>query len=228
MTIIKNNNVSTLIEENTINTGETFTKQIEISSTQNLSATICWTDPQGSPNITGDVDNRTPRLRNNLDLKILKDGVIYYPWKLSVEDPAAPAINTEENDVDNVEKVEILNALPGLYTIQVKNKGSLLGGSQVFSLIANGSNLINLNTSNYDLDASVFIYPNPANNLLNFDIKSDILISGISIVDIAGKQLIKLNNSVSNSIDISSLSSGVYFITFRSETKSVTKKFIKQ
>ena len=227
-TIIKNNNVSTLIEENTINTGETFTKQIEISSTQNLSATICWTDPQGSPNITGDVDNRTPRLRNNLDLKILKDGVIYYPWKLSVEDPAAPAINTEENDVDNVEKVEILNALPGLYTIQVKNKGSLLGGSQVFSLIANGSNSLNLNTSNYDLDASVFIYPNPANNLLNFDLKSDILISGISIVDIAGKQLIKLNNSVSNSIDISSLSSGVYFITFQSEKKSVTKKFIKQ
>jgi len=227
-TIIKNNNVSTLIEENTINTGETFTKQIEISSTQNLSATICWTDPQGSPNITGDVDNRTPRLRNNLDLKILKDGVIYYPWKLSVEDPAAPAINTEENDVDNVEKVEILNALPGLYTIQVKNKGSLLGGSQFFSLIANGSNSLNLNTSNYDLDASVFIYPNPANNLLNFDLKSDILISGISIVDIAGKQLIKLNNSVSNSIDISSLSSGVYFITFQSEKKSVTKKFIKQ
>ena len=121
-TIIKNNNVSTLIEENTINTGETFTKQIEISSTQNLSATICWTDPQGSPNITGDVDNRTPRLRNNLDLKILKDGVIYYPWKLSVEDPAAPAINTEENDVDNVEKVEILNALPGLILFKLKIK----------------------------------------------------------------------------------------------------------
>ena len=74
----------------------------------------------------------------------------------------------------------------------------------------------------------MFIYPNPAKSLLNFDLKSDILISGISIVDIAGKQLIKSNNSVSNSIDISSLSSGVYFITFQSEKKSVTKKFIKQ
>ncbi len=227
--IISNRNVSSVLEENTLASGQTFTKTISISSSQKLSATICWTDPNGQVNASGDVDNRVARLKNNLDLKILKDGNIFYPWKLSADDPIGAATNTEDNDVDNIEKVEIQNAEPGIYTIQVTHKGtSLIGGSQVFSLIANATTGLSLNTHDYVYDDSIFIYPNPANGVLNFSVKNNILISAISINDISGKEIYQSANPISNSIDVSNLSSGVYFVTFKSDTNSVTKKFIKE
>jgi serine protease AprX len=228
-TIISNRNVSTVLEENTLTSGQTFTKMVSISSAQKLSASICWTDPNGLPNAAADVDNRTSRLKNNLDIKILKDGTTYYPWKLDVEDPAAGATNTSDNDVDNIEKVEIPNAQPGVYTIQVTHKGtSLVGGSQVFSLIANATTGLSLNTRDYTYDNSIFVYPNPASNVLNFDVKNNIAISSVSINDVSGKEIYKSVSVISNSIDISNLSSGVYFVTFKSENNSVTKKFIKE
>ena len=225
--IISNRNVSSVLEENTLTTGQTFTKQIAINTTQNIAATICWTDPTGVSTGTQE-DNRVPRLKNNLDLKILKDGVIYYPWKLDVESSSDPATNNADNDVDNVEKVEIFNADPGVYTIQVTHKGTLTGGSQVFSLIANSATGLNLNTRNYDFDNSVFIYPNPANNILNYNIKNNIEISAININDISGKEVYHNTSPSMTSIDISNLASGVYFITFKSDTNLVTKKFIKE
>lgn len=226
--IITNRNVSTVLEENTLTNAQTFTKVISISSAQKLSATICWTDPTGSQNSSGDQDNRAARLRNNLDLKILKDGEIYYPWRLEVEDPQAPATNYDDNEVDNIEKVEIPNAQPGVYTIQVTNKGNLVGGSQVFSLIASAGTGLTLNNRDYDYNSSIFIYPNPAASILNFEVKNNIAISAISINDISGKEIYKNSNLIGNSIDISNLASGVYFVTFKSDNSLVTKKFIKE
>jgi hypothetical protein len=199
-----------------------------IAANQKLSATICWTDPTGSANVSSSIDNRISRLRNNLDLKIIKDGIIFYPWKLNPDDPASAATNVDENDVDNVEKVEIDNAQPGVYTIQVTHKTSLTGGSQVFSLIANATNGLNLNTSDYEFDNSIFIYPNPATTILNFQVKNDITIDTVSVTDLSGKQIFKASNTMDNAIDISNLSSGVYFVTFTSQSNSITKKFIKE
>lgn len=225
-TIISNKNISSILEENTLTTGQTFTKQVTLTSAQNIEATIAWTDPTGASN-GGAEDSRVPRLKNNLDLKILKDGTTYYPWKLNVEDPTAAATNNSDNEVDNIEKVEIPNAAPGVYTIQVTHKGSLTGSSQVFSLIANGSGTgLGVNTRDYD--TSIFIYPNPASNVLNFDSKNDITISAITINDVSGKEIYKSANTINNSIDVSNLSSGVYFVTFKSDNNSVTKKFIKE
>jgi hypothetical protein len=226
--IISGKDVTTVLQENTLANGQVFTKEISISASQDIAATICWTDPTASPNANNETDNRTPRLRNNLDLKILKDGVTYFPWKLNVIDPAAGATNDSDNNVDNIEKVEILNAQPGIYTIQVNHKGTLQGGSQEFSLIANGSTGISLNTRDYEYDNSIFVYPNPANTILNFQVKNDIIIDSVSVTDISGKQIFKSSNTIENTIDVSNLSSGVYFVTFKSEGNSVTKKFIKE
>ncbi len=226
--IISGKDTTTLLEENTLLNGQVFTKQISITSAQDIAATICWTDPTGSSNGSGNLDNITPRLKNNLDLKILKDGVTYYPWKLDVADPLSGATNDSDNDVDNIEKVEIFVADPGVYTIQVTHKGTLLGGMQNFSLIANGVDGLTLNTMDYDYDDSIFIYPNPTASILNFIVKNNIVISDVIINDISGKQIYKTENAINNSIDVSNLSSGVYFVTFKSDKSSVTKKFIKE
>lgn len=226
--IITNKNISSILEENTLTNNQVFTKQITLDAGQKLMATICWTDPTSTSSGTAE-DNRTSKLKNNLDLKVLKNGEIFYPWKLEYEDPSAPATQFADNNVDNVEKVEIDIASPGVYTIQVSHKGSLTGGSQVFSLIANGSTGINLNTSNYIFDNSVFIYPNPTSNTLNYSIEDAMTINSIRINDVSGKSVNNINVDLDQKyIDVSSLSSGIYFVTFTSEQSSVTKKFIKQ
>ncbi|MDI1316555.1 S8 family serine peptidase [Flavobacterium sp.] len=224
--IITNKNISSILEENTLNNSQVYTKTITINSVQNLSVDIAWTERIGIANNSGDIDNRTPVLVNNLDLKVLKDGTTYYPWKLDPEDPEAGATNNSDNDVDNSERVNISNAQPGVYTIQVTHKGTLVGGSQNYSLVATSTNGLGLNSRDYD--NSVFIYPNPAQDVLNFEIKSDVILSDISLSDISGKQIYKSTNAIGNSIDVSNLSSGVYFITFKSDSNSITKKFIKR
>ena len=75
---------------------------------------------------------------------------------------------------------------------------------------------------------NINIYPNPAKGILNYTINNEIVLTAITINDISGKEIYKSVNAVGNSIDVSSLSSGVYFVTFKSDTNSVTKKFIKE
>lgn len=74
---------------------------------------------------------------------------------------------------------------------------------------------------------SISIYPNPSKSLLNYSISNGFTISGIVINDISGKEIYRSSASVGNSIDVSNLSSGIYFVTFKSDSNSVTKKFIK-
>lgn len=226
--IISGRGTTAILSEETLNNGEVFTKQISITATQNIAATICWTDPTGVPNASNDVDNRTARLVNNLDLKILKDGVTYYPWKLDFNDPLAQATNNSDNNVDNVEKVEIFNAPPGVYTIEVKHKGTLQGGVQNFSLIANGNNALSLNLTDFNNSDKIFVYPNPVKDILNFSIENEAEVSSITICDVAGKEVYSIDRiSDISSLDISSLINGVYFITFQTEQSIVTKKFVK-
>jgi hypothetical protein len=224
---ISNSTTSSILEVNSLNNNAIYSKNITITSLQKLKFTICWTDIQGANN-NNTLNDRSPRLVNNLDLKVLYNGETFYPWRLDPEFPGDGALNDSDNNVDNIETVEIETAQPGIYIIQVNHKGTLQGGSQEFSLIANGSSGISLNTSDYQYDNSIFVYPNPANTILNFKVKNDITIDTISVTDIAGKQIFKSTNTIDNAIDVSNLSSGVYFITFTSENNSVTKKFIKQ
>jgi hypothetical protein len=227
--IISNKGVSSILEEDKLLNAQVFTKTITINSIQDLKFTASWTDPQGKvlPGTTEDV--RTPQIVNNLDLKVLKDGVTYYPWKLNPDSPIDAASNNSDNNVDNIEKVEIPNAQPGTYTIQVTNKGTLKNGFQDFTLIASGSNGLTLNSADFVSDNTFFVYPNPATDVLNFTNTKNISLSNISINDIAGKVVYESNGTVpENSIAISNLQQGVYFVKFTSDSKTYVKKFVKQ
>jgi len=94
---------------------------------------------------------------NNLDLKIIKDNVVYYPWKMDYTDPTLGATRNSDNNVDNIEKVQIDLAQPGTYTIQVTHKGTLDTGTQDYTLIASGTNGLTLNSSDFISD-NTFLY----------------------------------------------------------------------
>ena len=133
---LQNKDFHTLIEEESLIEGDTFSLTISANGTEPLMASISWTDPEGEYINRGDLNSRTAALTNDLDIKITKNGTTYLPWKLNptrVNDPAVKG----DNMVDPFERVEIANA-KGEYTITVTHKGGLKNGLQDFSLIVSG------------------------------------------------------------------------------------------
>jgi len=127
------------INENTLAQGTTQTFNIVASGNGPLVATISWTDPAGSITADGTINDRTPKLVNDLDIRISDGTKTYMPWVLDPNNPSAAA-TTGDNIRDNVEQVYVAGAIPGrTYTIQISHKGTLTSGPQAYSLIVTGT-----------------------------------------------------------------------------------------
>lgn len=75
-------------------------------------------------------------------------------------------------------------------------------------------------------EVSLFsVYPNPTSDFLHFEIDSEI--DSVEVFDVSGNLIFKENSLEANSLSVSSLSSGLYFVKVKSLDKSQTKKFIK-
>ncbi|MDQ7959388.1 S8 family serine peptidase [Flavobacterium lindanitolerans] len=131
------NGLGTIISEETLQQGQTFTMTVNSNGTEPLEATIAWTDVPGNVN-NGILNSTTPVLVNDLDIRITKGTSTYFPWRLT-SDPNSDAANDGDNKVDNIEKISI-PAAAGTYTITVTHKGTLVQGPQNFSLIVTGVN----------------------------------------------------------------------------------------
>ena len=132
---ISANGLSTIISEETLNQGQTFTMTVNSNGVDPLEASIVWADVPGVAN-SGVINNRTPALVNDLDIRMRKSFVTYFPWKLTTN-AAENAIRTGDNNVDNVERITISGA-SGPYTLTVSHKGTLQSGSQNFSIVVTG------------------------------------------------------------------------------------------
>ena len=128
------NTNSAQVNEFSLNNGLPFTMNIKSNGTEPLKATVCWTDPPGTPPPDG-LDPATRMLVNDLDLRI--DGNIYKPWILDPANPQSAAI-PGDNIRDNAEQILISNPGSGCHTLTISHKGNLSGGSQLFSLIISG------------------------------------------------------------------------------------------
>ncbi len=72
------------------------------------------------------------------------------------------------------------------------------------------------------------IFPNPATSMLNI-LSNNQIIQDIEIFTSEGRKVLDVDsNSVNPSIDVSTLSAGIYFIQFYSGKNVVAKKFIKE
>ena len=125
-----------LIKEESLSQGETFTITVNIPKGEQLLASISWTDP-ASTFINRDIVNNTQAaLVNDLDIRVIQNYGTYYPWKLSAAN-ATKAATKGDNLVDTFERIDIDNA-GGEYTITVTHKGELTNGAQNFSLLVSG------------------------------------------------------------------------------------------
>ncbi len=136
--LIKLNGAKSIISERTLAQGEVYNLQITSSGYGPLKATICWTDPEGAIKPDGTINDRTPKLVNDLDLRLTKDVTTYFPFKLNPLSPVTAA-TTADNIIDNVEQIYIPDAAPGqTYILKVSHKGSLVKGPQKYSIIVSG------------------------------------------------------------------------------------------
>ena len=128
-----------LTERNLANTA-VFSQKITASGKGSLTATISWTDPEAvaSAVTTANLNNRTPKLVNDLDLKITDGTNNYLPFILNPDKPADVATRGD-NIRDNIEQILIPDAVPGrTYTLTVSHKGTLKNASQDYGLIIGG------------------------------------------------------------------------------------------
>jgi serine protease AprX len=229
--LISSSGKTSLLLETTLTDKVVFTKKISIATPRELNVAIAWTDPVPFGAVVTPItdDSRTPKLANNLDLKLISEsGTIYYPWKL---DPAAlnnPASQNSDNDVDNIEKVSIANAPAGKYTIQVTNKGSLLAGNQDFTLIASGLDDMTLSTSSFDNNNHIELYPNPTKEYINYSVPLDFELKKITIYNTLGQVVKELYDNNEGKINTSDWDSGSYIVNFVGKTDSITKRIIKE
>jgi hypothetical protein len=149
--VISKVGVSSTIVEDELEGGDVYTFTVQAGGSEDLVVSLTWTDLPGTllPGGPESLDDSTPMLVNDLDLRVSKDGgATYFPWKLDPSDFYAPA-TTGDNLVDNIEKIEIPNA-SGEYIIRVSHKGVLAEGLQAFSVIVSGTDNEEFNVSSHD------------------------------------------------------------------------------
>ena len=83
-----------------------------------------------------------------------------------------------------------------------------------------------LATSDFDFKDYFSLYPNPTDSVLNIKTKKDIAISSASIYNTIG-QLVLISTGDCNSIDVSSLKTGSYYIKIVSNIGTASSKLIK-
>ncbi len=141
--VINNATQNHILRETTLANNATFTQTVNVAGGQPFRVTICWTDPAANPlsNDATAINNRTSRLVNDLDLRILdanNNVITDLPWKLDPENPTNGATKGD-NTVDNVEQIYVANMPAGIYTIRVTHKGAgLTNNLQAFSMIVTG------------------------------------------------------------------------------------------
>jgi hypothetical protein len=93
-------------------------------------------------------------------------------------------------------------------------------------MLENGFRVDILDNINNEFASSVRVYPNPAHNYINIDLPEK---SEYRIVNIYGSQITDFTKSLNNnSVNISDLENGVYFIQILNNGKTISKRFIKR
>lgn len=140
---ISNSDSSFLLFEDTLTNGNISSYHVYINGANSIKATLCWTDPEGTPltfqNNSSMLDNAQVMLVNDLDLRIekRKNSCIMKPYVLDPQNPDSAAKKID-NSIDNVEVVEWKLPEKGWYTLTVGHKNTLTNTNQTYSLLITG------------------------------------------------------------------------------------------
>lgn len=176
------------------------------------------------------INDTSSKLINDLDIRLIdtETNEEYLPWKLDLSDVTGAAIKGD-NTVDNIEQILIKAPISGRkYRVVISNKNTLVDykgnpTTQNYTLLITGAKDESLATNDVGPKSTLSVYPTLAKDIVN--IKTNDKIEKVQLFDISGKLI---STTKSNSINVSSLSSGVYIINIKTDKEVVSKKIIKQ
>ena len=130
----------------------------------------------------------------------------------------------------------------GYVAFKIKTKSNLVVGDQFtntasiyfdynFPIITNTTSTTveePLSNQDFDFETNFTLYPNPAKDVLNFKVKSEMEVKSISIYNTLGQIIMTTIHAENGEINVSNLQSGNYFIKVFTDKGSSTAKFIKQ
>lgn len=100
------------------------------------------------------------------------------------------------------------------------------GAGELFTNLSYGGVCTFLNVNEVSLQSLISLYPNPATDIVTINKTSDISIDSVTIFDTLGKSIsLQL---VNGQVNISALTSGVYFMNINTSRGSLTQKIIKK
>jgi hypothetical protein len=141
--VATNNSVGSehLMFENVLNaTTTSFSTNVIASGKGQLRATISWTDPKGNVETVNVLNDPTPKLVNDLDVRVTTNNgtKVFRPWVMIPSSPSSDP-SPGDNVIDNVEVVDVDSTIPGQsYTVTVTHKNTLQRGVQAYSLLVSG------------------------------------------------------------------------------------------
>lgn len=138
--------IPSIIESSVSTTINSRTHSFQWDGVSPLRATLCWTDPAGTATSTAVTDERTAKLVNNLNLKLIAPGgTEHFPYVMPfVGTWTQASMNanavTGINHTDNVEQVYLAApAISGNWQALVNFSGALTNTTQNYSLILSGT-----------------------------------------------------------------------------------------
>ncbi|GAB3555670.1 hypothetical protein GCM10027577_42000 [Spirosoma fluminis] len=138
--VLLNEELAHQMLEQSLKSGSTFTHKIVAQGNEPLIITLSWTDPAGTatPVSAASLNKRTPKLINDLDLRLSDGTFTSFPFVLDPDQPNRAAI-TNDNFRDNVEQIYLARPVAGqTYSVTVSHKSKLTYTTQPFSLIVSG------------------------------------------------------------------------------------------
>lgn len=149
-----------------------------------------------------------------------------------------------ETEIENLENIEfgvISQSGAQTFTVSIPENAAITNFDKVFFYCLefgafwdvgainpfSGSSCSVLSTHTFDTTSLFTIYPNPTTSSIAFT-NIDVTNAEIHIFDYQGKSVLVKKQSIHNQMDVSSLSSGIYFIVIQKNQRTLSKKLIIQ
>ena len=220
--------------ETDLKQGEKHSYKLKVNKDfSKVKVTLSWTDPEGNVKF-GSLDNPTPDLINDLDVRLIDgQGNTYFPWLLRKNGEEIVTVKGD-NSVDNIEQITMLNTM-GLdsLVLEISHKSKIYREVQAYSLLVSGiDDLVKvIDEDNAISTEGIMLWPNPAENFLVLSGVSTNTPFEVEVLSVLGKRVNPINSYFQNDniiLEVNGLSPGLYVVRIRLGLVSKDVVFIKK